>query len=598
MKKKWYLKGTVLLAGTGLAAALIFCPGSRPEPESEASVTIPAGSDAQQTAPEDQYHSGISEDKAETVYVKADAEGNVLEITVEDILKNPGSQELIPDFSSLKNIKNTKGDEEYTQEADGTIFWENHGADISYKGSSEALLPVTVKISYYLNGQPISPEKLAGQSGKVRIRFDYENRTLEETEINGKTLEVPVPFAALSAAFLPSDVFSHVEVENGKLISMGDQNMVVGFACPSLGDFLNLADYEPTEDIKIPDYVEITADTSAFELNFTATVLSTGLFSELEDTDLSEIDDLIDDMAELSDASKELTDGTGELSDGVEELRDGVKEYTDGVSTVDEAVSEVRDALDLLDDQKYPLREGALALSSGLDALLEAITQAELPKAPNMEEDSEDIFPKITEDLTILSASLASLQETYSEEEEIPQELSAMADAVEDLASQMENLFARSEELAETMTGVSDSLLTVLGSLKDSVSQLAEGSRQLSDGVQAYTHGVSELYRGSLELADGTEELSDAGKELNDGLTELADGVQELRDGVEEFDEEGIQELTKLAGDDLDTIIQKVRALKEADSRYMNFSGIRDGQTGNVKFIIETEEISRSSSTE
>lgn len=596
MKKKWYTGGAVLLAGLGLMAAAISYMGNQSKTRPETSVIEMPDTAAAEKTSESEYRSSALEDKSETVYVKADAEGNVLEVNVENILKNPGDTEKIPDFSTLQNIKNTKGDEEYTRQEDGTILWDNHGEDIYYKGTGDAALPVSVQIRYYLDDQPVSPEKLAGRSGKVRIRFDYENNTSETAVISGKELTVPVPFAVFSAILLPSDTFYNVEVTNGKILSMQNQNIAIGYACPGLADSLKLADYEPTEDVEIPDHVEITADVYEFELEFTATVISPGLFEDMDTEDLSDLDDLIDDMAELTDASKELVDGTGELYDGIVELQDGVKEYTDGVRAVDEGVAEVKDVLDVLDDQKIPLREGANALQAGLEALSEALTQVELPavteSAGSGDPSAEDTLQQLAEDLTILSASLASLQEALGENGDTPEEIDTMADTIADMNAQLEGLAAYSQGVSGAMTDSLSSLEKAVNTLKESVGQLTEGSRQLSEGILAYTHGVSELYRGSLELSDGATELSEASDELNDGLVELIEGVQELKDGVKEFDEEGIQNLADLAGDDLDTILQRIRALKEADSRYISFSGIREGQTGSVKFIIETEEIS------
>ena len=94
----------------------------------------------------------------------ATADDLTKEITVETTLKHPSDGSDIRDQSNLKDIRNTRGDEEYTQGSDGSLIWENHGADISYKGTSDAEPPVRVKVTYYLNGEQISPKKLAGKS--------------------------------------------------------------------------------------------------------------------------------------------------------------------------------------------------------------------------------------------------------------------------------------------------------------------------------------------------------------------------------------------------------------------------------------------------
>lgn len=57
------------------------------------------------------------------------------------------------------------------------------------------------------------------------------------------------------------------------------------------------------------------------------------------------------------------------------------------------------------------------------------------------------------------------------------------------------------------------------------------------------------------------------------------------------YNEDGIQELGKLAGSDLKEVLTRMKALREADGQYDNYAGIADGSTGSVRFIIETEEI-------
>lgn len=603
MKKKIYMSGIVILLGLILIAVTLqfrktFGTSSSSVEEQ------PAQSQTSQAASPPEYHSSALEDKSETVYVKATPTGTPREITVETTLKNPGGNEKIPDQTILNNIKNTKGDEDFTLEEDGTILWDDHGEDIYYKGTTDAALPVSVNISYYLDDQPITPEEIAGKSGRVRIRFDYENHTAETVAVEGREIEVQVPFAVCTAAFLPSDTFYNVEVTNGKVISMDDQNMVVGYACPGLADSLKLTDYEPTKDVKIPDHVEITADVSDFELEFTATVITSGLFEDMDTDDLENVEDLTEDMKELTDASQDLVDAAAELYDGVVELQDGVKEYTDGVRAVDEGIDEVKAGLDNLYEQKTPLREGAEALQSGLDALDAALTQITLPgstDAPDGEtsgdtvngDASTEAMAALAADLEAISQSVSSLQERYSKEgEELPEELTTMTAAVTDIQTQFENLQSSSEEAASSMAGLSG-LVETLGMLKTSVSQLSQGSKQLTEGVQAYTHGVTLLYKGTIQLSEGSTKLWESSFELNDGLGELVDGVQEFKDGVKEFDEDGIRELANLAGDDLKAVIRRVRALKNTDDNYQNFAGIQEGQSGSVKFIIETDEIKR-----
>ena len=112
--------------------------------------------------------------KDETVYIVTDASGNPTNITVNDQLKNKDGAATLVDKTDLKDIVNVNGDGSYTENSDGTITWETESADVYYQGTTDKTLPVTVSLSYQLDGKDIRPEDLAGKSGHVKIRFDYK----------------------------------------------------------------------------------------------------------------------------------------------------------------------------------------------------------------------------------------------------------------------------------------------------------------------------------------------------------------------------------------------------------------------------------------
>ncbi len=163
----------------------------------------------------------FQEDKTETVYVNANADGSVDKITVSDWLKNHSRSDTLEDFSNLENIKKEKGDETFTQNADGSIVWDSKGNDIYYQGESNEELPVTMKVTYYLDGQQMDPKDMAGKSGEVKIRFDYYNNSNETVKIKGKNYNIKTPFTMVTGMILSSDGFSNIEVTNGKIISDG-----------------------------------------------------------------------------------------------------------------------------------------------------------------------------------------------------------------------------------------------------------------------------------------------------------------------------------------------------------------------------------------
>ena len=89
-----------------------------------------------------------------------------------------------------------------------------------------------------------------------------------------------VPFTAVTGMMLNKN-FTNVEVTNGKVVSDGNNQVVVGFAFPGLSESLDL-DSKDLEDIEIPDYVEVTADVEDFSLDMTMTFVMSDILQELD----------------------------------------------------------------------------------------------------------------------------------------------------------------------------------------------------------------------------------------------------------------------------------------------------------------------------
>lgn len=220
-----------------LSAALLLsaCGQAANTAETAATADAPAAvteTAAQTTAPKT-TPGGV--DKSETVYAKANADGTVTETTVEAVLKARDG-ETIPDVAALRDIINKEGDEEYTTGADNALTWQNSGSAITYEGKSDAALPVTTRVTYYLNGVETAPDDLAGQSGRVRIHFDYTNHTRETVTVDGQEYTVSVPFTAITAVILDGDKFSNIEADNGKVMELDGQTAVLGTVMPGLAD--------------------------------------------------------------------------------------------------------------------------------------------------------------------------------------------------------------------------------------------------------------------------------------------------------------------------------------------------------------------------
>ena len=277
-------------------------------------------------------NAGVSKD--ETVYVLAGADGTVQKIIVSDWLRNSLGNAAVSDQSELTDVENVKGDESYTMNGDNMRVWDAQGNDIYYQGNIEKELPVDLSVSYKLDGKPISADDLVGKSGRVTIRFDYQNKQYETVEIDGKQEKIYVPFAMLTGILLDDDVFTNVEVTNGKLINDGSRTVVIGIAFPGLQENLAIS----KDKLEIPNYVEITADTNNFQLDMTVTLATNEVFNEFDAERFDSVSELGASMEELTDAMNQLTAGTESLKSGAESLNTGAAELQTGAAELSEGL--------------------------------------------------------------------------------------------------------------------------------------------------------------------------------------------------------------------------------------------------------------------
>ena len=482
MRKKHFLKkNTAIFLALTLAAAPLAACGEEAEEIPEAKEMVTEADTEEAAASVEKKADQNQKDKTETVYVKASAAGLPEEITVETILKNPGGSGSITDYSELTDILNEEGDEEFTRQADGTILWENHGNDISYKGTASAALPVTERITYELDGKTITADELAGKSGHLKMKFRFTNQSSTEQMVNGKKVTAPIPFLVMSTAFLDEDIFYNVEIENGRLISMDGQNLAIGYAMPGLETFLDVTSTELTEDLDIPEEFTIEADVVNFQLEFTASVVTTGIFSEIEEKDLDDLDDTGDDMEELSDASGELVDATGEMADAMSEFGDVMGTYLEGVSSLDSGVAAFQSAVDQIYAQKGSLNEKAAQLKALMEKMSPVMTKA------------SELYGHSAE----INAAATALQADVQTVEDMQDEITAAV-------GQIQTFMGEATVYSQQVEGIRDS---VLENVTAAQAALESMSGDLSASAQSQ---ASAILQSALDSSDLTEEQRSA----------------------------------------------------------------------------------------
>ena len=336
--------------------------------------------------------------KDETVYVKVDDAGNQKDVTVSDQLKNISSLGTIDDVSDLKDIKNVKGDETYS-ENNGKLVWQGDKKDICYQGTTTKKIPVGMKVTYELDGKKVSADDLEGKSGHLKIHYEYQNTSAD----SGKY----TPFLMATGLLMDGEKFSNVTVDNGKIISDGDRNIVIGMGLPQLKEQLTSVSSE-VDDLDIPDSFTVEADVTDYEKVEAVTVATNEVFNEVDADKFDSLDELKDSMTELQDASNKLVSGSGELKDGLDTL-------LSSSGTLVSGIDQLASGGNTLASGTGSLVSGANTLNAGLQTASSKVSGTLLPgvKALDLgvsqmqsELAADDALPKLTTGVATLDAAL------------------------------------------------------------------------------------------------------------------------------------------------------------------------------------------------
>lgn len=489
--------------------------------------------------------------KEESVYVKADASGKISETTVTEWLKNPEKGN-VEDTSELNDIKNIKGDEKFTEGKEGELSWKSEGDDIYYQGTTDKELPVDVKVSYKLDGKEIAPEDLEGKDGKVEIRFDYENKSKEIVEVNGENVEMYTPFTMVTAMMLPTDEYKNVTIDNGKIISDADKDIVVGVALPGLEENLNLENL----DVDIPDSLTITADVKDVSVGPTITLASAEIMSDFNLDDVDSFDDLQDSIDELEDAAGQLVDGSQAASDGASQLADGSKTLADGVNT--------------LNDKSGDLISGVNSLANGVGAYT------------------------------------GGVKELYEGSTSLTQGAEAVNAGANSLSATIGRAKGGAGELKDGAAGVKGGMAQVSGELQDAVNALgglattsaegiAESAQSVLDGVTVQRPNdqtIDNIINTYFSEADDTTkaQVRNAINEALEGCTVNAgasaaavnaDTTRDINATVEEI-KAGIQQAQAALTSDQSELVKGVTSLENGAANLEYMLGTGDGSTATI----------------
>lgn len=497
--------------------------------------------------------------KEETVYVNADATGNSDEVTVSDWLKNSGSVSgNLTDESILKEIKNVKGDETFTENGD-QLTWNTAGEDIYYQGTTDKELPVSVKLTYFLDGKEVKPDELKGKSGHLKIQVQYTNNEKKTVTVDGKEEEVYTPFVMMTGMILPNETFSNVTIDNGKVISDGSRNIVVGFGIPGLKDGLDL-DEETTKEaedkgVTIPENFEMEADVTDFTMSSTFTVALTDLLDDMDMDNIIDVDSLKDSLNELEDAALELVSGSGTLADGASTLADGVSSYTAGADELNAGIQkylgsngELNGSVTEYVNGVGKVVKGVKDYTSGTNALANGVISyvageqkiaagaaqlSQLSKGLEQVQTAVDTLSKAadgkgeaTDDLVIAANQLAAgtkqLQAVLGSEE-----VTALLTQVNGMVTTGNELISATESLSASLqTGIATPVANIAAALTGMETQLNAINTQLGTLQSDCETAVADV---NAKITDYNTKVDAAQAAANTSKTQIANAISALQ---------------------------------------------------------------------
>lgn len=456
------------------------------------------------------------------------------------------------------------------------------GTDLYNKSESNSNAPISIKITYRLNDKEISASELAGKSGKVTIRYEYTN--------NEKSGDYYVPYTVLTGLILSNDNFKNVSATNAKVLNDGSRTIIAGVALPGLQEDLGIA----KSTLEIPNYLEITADTTNFKLDMTMSLVTSKLFAELDTNKLDTIDQLAGQLNTLEDAMAKLMNGSSDLYNGLSELNSkssalvsGIKQLSagseklkDGAIALDAGLGQVQSGIGELNTGLNSLSANSAALVAGVKSLIDAnlsglntnleplaglLTHLELPTTVTVDDYDST--------LTTLIAALdtPTVRDLLHSQSKTDDEIDNMRDSFSNAKTSLDSGLAGAKTLLA-------SLRAYTGGVDSAASKV---NAALAPGIAELKAGSEKLSAGATTLADGISTLDNSTPALVEGISKLKDGSGQLKDGLSTFNAEGVEKLVNLYNGNISGL----------SSRLKTIINLSKNSKSNVKYIYRTDEV-------
>lgn len=472
-----------------------------------------------------------SAEKKEVVYATLDGSGTNKSAYVVNVLEG-NAGETVQDFGAYEQVVNLTDTSELTQLSDSVIATLPEG-EFSYQGSlSNAQTPWNISVKYFLDGQEISPNEVAGKSGHLEITI----QTSQNTSVDPRYFE---NYLMQITCTLPMENTTEVKTDQGSIALSGSDVTV---------SFMVMPDKEGN--------VSLSADVTNFEMSgisFAAIPFSMALDFPNTDSLVAQFDGLIEGTEQLHAGAQDLANGVDEVDSATKQAASGAAELAAGATQMTQGLQQYQQGLrDSADDAASSVSEEEIQKAS--DDYQQAVGAYTAAFAQAYEGILSGYGTPITDEIKQRALAQAAQNPIVSDYQ------ANMASALENLTT-LVAAQGGSQGAAQALTGAAEGL----GSLENT-SSLLGGSASLGTGVQ--------------ELASGLDQLAGGTGDLSEGTSDLAQGTQTLAQETQ-----GIPDAVQAEIDEL------MSAYDKSDFEPVSFTSSKNTNVTLVQFVMTTDSI-------
>lgn len=593
--------------------------------------------------------------KDETVYILAAPDGTQRKIIVSDWLSNPDGEAELADVSGLTGIENVKGTQPFNGsvwQADGQDIYYQGESDqplpidlkITYTLDGQEITPnelagkdghVVIRFDYSVT--KTSAMQVNGQEETISAPYAVITAALLENDVFSHV-------QAVNARIINDG-------DHTVLVGMALPGLQRSLDIDT--ETLAFPEYVEVEaDVKafaLP--VTVTLATNEVFAKLDAEQIADIDDLKQAMVDLTDgMTQLMDGGTQLCDGLADLATGTDLLADGMSALSDGLTTLIANNETLVAGSTQVFNTLLAAANQQLAAAEAgipaltienyAATLSALMDAMSEdGITQQareQVEQAVRAQEEqvraavTQAVQSEVETQVTaavqenVLVQVLASVNMTMENYAAAKESGQLPAEQQEQLEGAVKHQMASAEVKALIAQQIeaqmaADDTQAIIGQKAEEQVQLLIEQNMASDEIQqqiaqnvaqyqaisaslaalkeqldnynAFHNGLVAYTEGVATAASGATQLNENIPALQDGVTQLHDGALSMKEGLATFNTDGVEKLSELVNDDLDTLLARVRGLIDAARNEQNYAGIAENTEGAVRFIWRTDAI-------